>query len=218
MRHFVLQALDPALDCPVLEARFRADEPSRLQTIIGDPADDDPDLRNVYSLDPGQLDAITASFDVRFDAGDREVWLGPWQSIRETPYLVHTGFELPLMLEGRKPLAKFSDGYPSEWLQALMARFKPFVGQGLIDCRVIDDPWPKPRRITGDRVVEGHREVYFTLPGEEWRVEANRLLFDVCLKTGWNDTLERLEGRLLGYEEWQNDWWLGRGVLSHQRK
>jgi hypothetical protein len=29
----------------------------------------------------------------------------------------------------------------------------------------------------------------------------------VRAKGGWNDTLERLEGMLYGYEDWQNDWW-----------
>jgi hypothetical protein len=43
-------------------------------------------------------------------------------------------------------------------------------------------------------------------------------VYEVSLKTGWNDTLERMEGRLLGYEAWQIDWWIGRGVLAHQRK
>ena len=24
----------------------------------------------------------------------------------------------------------------------------------------------------------------------------------------WNDDLERLQGSLFGYEDWQNDWWI----------
>ena len=34
-----------------------------------------------------------------------------------------------------------------------------------------------------------------------------RVPFDQKAKVGWNDTLERLEGMLYGYEDWQNDWW-----------
>jgi hypothetical protein len=25
---------------------------------------------------------------------------------------------------------------------------------------------------------------------------------------GWNETFERLEGMLYGYEDWQIDWWI----------
>jgi hypothetical protein len=115
----------------------------------------------------------------------------------------------------RKPLSKFADAYPSDWLNKVVARFQPFVNDGRIVCRVVDEAWSTPRRLTNQRVVAGHREV--TLAGEEWRVEAHRLRYEIALKTRWNDTLERLEGRLLAYEEWQNDWWLGRGAFSWQR-
>jgi hypothetical protein len=142
------------------------------------------------------------------------------QSIRLAPYLIHTGFELPLMLDGRKPFAKFSDVYPDPngWLCELMGRFAPFVAAGEIICRVIDEPWPKPHRTRDGRSLLGVRQVFYTLPGEEWRVDAHQLVYEVGLKTGWNDTFERLEGRLLGYEEWQIAWWIGRGVLAYQRK
>jgi hypothetical protein len=50
-----------------------------------------------------------------------------------------------------------------------------------------------------------HR-VLFCLPGEEWRFKAYDLMCQLSEKIGWNDTLERMEGTLLGYEDWQNDW------------
>lgn len=217
-RQFVLQAIDPAIDCPVLEARFNVMDMSELRALLAGEDRDDPDLRASYPLDSDQILAIASSFAVAFDPGDRPVMLAAWHSGREVPYLVHTGFELPLMLEGRKPLSKFSDFYPSCVLDDVMSRFEPFVRAGHLACRIVNEPWPTPRRQRDGTVTLGIREVYFTLPGQEWRIDANRLLFEVAVERGWNDTLERLEGRLLGYEEWQNDWWLGRGVLSWQRK
>lgn len=217
-RQFVLQAVDPDMDYPVLEARFQIEDLSVIRTILAGECDGDPDLRCGYALDTDQLDAISSLCGVAFDSRDRPVGLAPWHSIREAPYLVHTGFELPLMLEGRKPLSKFADTYPSDWLDEVVARFEPFVKGGQIVRRVVTEAWPEPRRHANQRLVAGLREVFFTLPGHEWRVDANQLLYEIGLKTGWNDTLERLEGRLLGYEEWQNDWWLGRGALSWQRK
>jgi hypothetical protein len=217
LRRFVLQALDPVMDYPALEARFQIEELSGLHVILADDAEGDYELRRGYTLDANQLAAIKSLCGVEFDPGDRPVGLVPWRSIREAPYLIHTGFELPLMLDGRKPLSKFADAYPSEWLDDVAARFQPFVDDGRIVCRVVDEVWPTPGRLRDQRMVAGHREIFFTLPGQEWRVDAHRLLYEVGSKIRWNDTLERLEGRLWGYEEWQNDWWLGRGVLSWQR-
>ncbi len=35
-----------------------------------------------------------------------------------------------------------------------------------------------------------------------------KLIWAAAPKTGgWNETYERLEGMLFGYEDWQNDWW-----------
>ncbi len=47
------------------------------------------------------------------------------------------------------------------------------------------------------------------LKGEEWRIGASKLLYGGFGKIGaWNETLERLEGVLFGYDDWQNDWWM----------
>jgi hypothetical protein len=108
---FALQALDPVMDYPVLEARFEIEDLSGLRVILADDAEGDHDLRCGYTLDIDQLAAIRSLCDVAFDPGDRPVVLAPWHSIREAPYLVHTGFELPLMLDGRKPLSRFADAY-----------------------------------------------------------------------------------------------------------
>jgi hypothetical protein len=36
----------------------------------------------------------------------------------------------------------------------------------------------------------------------------------------WDDDLERLQGSLLGYEDWENDWWIeqrSKGRLANQK-
>jgi hypothetical protein len=58
------------------------------------------------------------------------------------------------------------------------------------------------------RVSEGIRVVYYTPKSEEWRILAWKLVSKASAKGGWNDTFERLEGMLFGYEDWQNDWWI----------
>ena len=129
----------------------------------------------------------------------------PHMAFDDIPYLIHTNFELPLMLEGRKPLAVFQDGYPSEWFDEFLAPFAPFVASGQIICRTVDTPVPDLKQRRPD--LEGLRDVYFSLPGEEWRIDA--YIDEITNGTGdWNDDLERLQGSLLGYEDWQNDWWI----------
>lgn len=207
-RQFVLQVIDPDTGCPVLESRFTVEDISVLAEILDKEADGDPDIRCSYSLDDQQLTAIAQKVGAAFDAGGRPAALVPWHSIRRVPYLVHTGFELALMLEGRKPLAVFADIYPGSWSEELLARFAPYVSNGRFVRRIVDRPFPEVQRAPDGALIEGTREVYVAAPGEEWRIEAFLMLREVAAKSGWNDTLERFEGSLLGYEDWQNDWWI----------
>ncbi|MDB5707905.1 MAG: hypothetical protein JWN66_5021 [Sphingomonas bacterium] len=132
------------------------------------------------------------------------------------PYMIHTHFELPLMLEGRKPLAAFGDFYPSEWFDDYLAPFEQFVAAGRIIRRIVDTPMPHLKERRPD--LDGLRNVFFTLPGEEWRADAYLLLMDTHRKSDvpWNDSQERFHGSLLGYEDWQNDWWIERRVKRRE--
>jgi hypothetical protein len=58
--------------------------------------------------------------------------------------------------------------------------------------------------VKGQRI--GIRRVLYALPGEEWRIDAYLLLWKTAEKSGWNERFARLEGTLLGYEDWQNDY------------
>lgn len=55
--------------------------------------------------------------------------------------------------------------------------------------------------------MAGNR-LFYTLPGEEWRVGAIVSLLDGA--GPWTNERERLYGALLGYEDWQNEVWLSR--------
>lgn len=204
-RHrFVLQAYHPEYACPAFETMFTVERLEELQALLGPDARRDPEIRLRYWLEPADLAALSQRFGVTFDSGDRDVALLRWLSTREPPYLVHTGYELPLMLDGRKKLARFHHEYPPHdhgWED----QFDRFVEQGLLHKEVDVEPFEKPHRTAGGHVFEGLRTAWYTPKGEEWRIQAFRLI----VKAGvpWNDTLERLEGMLYGYEDWQNDWW-----------
>lgn len=208
-RQFVLQAEDPVFGCPVLEAKFEVADLNVVRAALTNEADDDPDLNGIYELDCSQLEAIAQAFDIDFAACGRKITLTSWHHTWDAPYLIHSGFELFLMLEGRKPFAKFSSPHPSEWLDEIVVRFKPFVDQGRFVSRTIVKPIHGQSHIPNRGKIPEMRYEYFAVVGQEWRIDADLLLFEVGSKTGWSDALERFEGSLLGYEDWQNDWWLG---------
>lgn len=206
-RRFILQAIDPDLGHPAFEALFVVERPEELRALLGDAATDDPDLDFFYTLEPDEVAAITRHFDVGFDPQGRESCLYKWTQRREVPYLVHTGYELALMLEGRKQFARIAFEYPPE-RHPDEDRFDRYVAQGDLHKEVAIEPFDKPRRGGSGRVFEGTRTAYYARKGEEWRIAAWKLVSKASTRTGWNDTYERLEGMLFGYEDWQNDWWI----------
>jgi hypothetical protein len=215
-RQFVLQARDPDHGSPVFEARFPVTELDDLHVLIGVDADDDPELEHSYILDAADTAAVAARFGVAFDPEGREVHLWPWSKRwvgrrgRGIPYLVHTGFELSLLLEGRKQLADMSDAYPPH-SHFNEDKFDRYVTEGLLHKEVAYEPFNErlePYRIKNGRVFEGMRRVFYTRRGEEWRIPAYRLISDAANKSGWNEDFERLQGVLFGYEAWQVDWWI----------
>lgn len=206
-KQFFLQALDPDYGCPVLEARFEVAELDRLRTILGLTAEDDPEIKSCYILDSDDLEKIIEQFKISFDPGNREVQLHSWDSLRKVPYLVHTNFELFLLIDGKKQLARFFELYPP-YQHFHEELFDRFVIKGALHKEVFLDPFAAPLKLRDGRIYEGSREVCYTRKGEEWRIPAWRLIQATVKKSRWNDDFERLEGMLYGYEEWQIDWWI----------
>jgi hypothetical protein len=212
---FILQAYDPEYGHPAFETMFVVERLEELQALLGAAADEDPELEMHYTLDPGDLDAINHRFGLAFDPGRRAICLTKWTSIREAPYLVHTGFELVLMIDGRKPFTRIDDSYPphQHYDEDLFDRY---VALGILHKEVQLEPFEEPVRHRDGRISEGLRTVYYTLKGHEWRIPAWKFVSEASRKSGWNESFERLEGMLLGYDEWQNDWWAEHRRRHHQ--
>ena len=113
------------------------------------------------------------------------------------PYQLHTGCELELMLQAKKPLASFCDTFESSFNEAIIPEqaFAPHVESGRFIKRVF---------VVGE-LPNQLRRVLYALPQEAWRIDAYLLMWNVAERSGWNEALERMEGRLLGYEDWQCD-------------
>src|SRR5262249_39646812 len=165
-QRFILQAIHPDLGCPAFEAMFIVDRLEDLRELLGGAAGDDPELQAHYCLEPAELAAIASRFDVPFDPAGREACLCRWTWRRDNvPYLVHTGFELPLMLDGHKPFARMgTDSYPphKHWNEE---RFEHYVAQGLLYKEVDLEPFSQPHTTRDGRVIEGWRTVYYALKG-----------------------------------------------------
>jgi hypothetical protein len=214
---FLLEAFDLELRCPVLQAMLPIDDTEALRTILGGSADDDPGLEWIYHLDDEQLAAIAAKFNVSFDAAqldskDLDIILCRWRPSDQMPYLAHTRYELPLLLDGRKKLARFVEVYPPMTFDG-EDQFEHWVAEGVLHREEVIEPFDAPTRTSRGHTYVGRRTVYYTPKGEEWRIPAMKLIWHAAGKSGgWNEHFERLEGMLFGYEDWQNDWWIKESI------
>jgi hypothetical protein len=124
--------------------------------VLGQQADDDPKLQHQYVLDEQELEAVVTRFDVDFDLGqlsseDLDIFLFRPRPLGDTPYLVHTGYELPLLIEGRKKLARISHAYPPMTFEG-EDRFDHWVVQGLLHKEEVIEPFDHPtQRWAGHR-------------------------------------------------------------------
>lgn len=210
--YFILARFEPLYWCEVLQARFEVPDETVLRNLLGAQADDDPDLKMGYFLGSSEVEAIVTAFGVAFDpvasdGADADFVLYRFNHrIVAAPYLIHTRFELLLLLDGQKKLAKMGDAYPPMTFDG-EERFDHWVAAGRLHKQEFLEPFDPPIR-----KYEGHRTVYYTLKGEEWRIPAMQLIWHASRKSGgWNESFERLEGMLFGYEDWQNDWWIEAG-------
>jgi len=207
-KRFILRAYHPEYACPAFETMFAVERLEELQALLGPDAQDDPQLdQKRYHLDAADIEAIRQRFSVAFEVDQHEVVLFKAdEPDKDIPYLAHTGYELPLMLDGRKKLANMYFEYPPH-RHPHEGQFDRFLAEGLLHKEVDVEPFNKPIRSITGKVFDGLRTAYYTPKGEEWRIQAFRLIRGAQRRGGWNDTLERLEGMLYGYEDWQNDWW-----------
>lgn len=203
---FILSAIDPDLLYPCLEVRFETEDLDALRRLVEPDVPEDAELDDWYLLSPIQVAAVCDAFGIEFDHGSRETLLAKYVKARvPIPYLVHTGYELALMVEGRKPFG-FVD-FDSEWQPSveLKGRFDEYVAQGVMHSQEIIRDVPARPGHPARRIGQ----ILYTLKGEEWRIPALEFFRqNLNLHGDGCENMERLEGALLGYERWQNDWWI----------
>ena len=145
---FLLEAYDREQCCPVLQAKLMVDDPQALRVILGEMADGDPELEWVYYLDEEELAAVVVKFNVSFDAAqldceNLDIILFRLRPLDQMPYLVYTRYELPLLLDGRKKLARMGDVYPPMKFEG-EDRFDHWVAAGALHRGEVVEPFDAP--------------------------------------------------------------------------
>jgi hypothetical protein len=126
-------------------------------------------------------------------------------------YETHTNRELEFMLERGKPLAHFSDAYPSGPDEEIIPeqKFAPYVADGTFEKCEFVEPLTGPPPAEHPQ-LRGTRHVFYARPGHSWRIDAYVMMMAASALGGWSEGFERLEGSLLGYTEWQTNEHLAR--------
>lgn len=197
LKKFVIEFIKPDTGCVFDDIFLETADVMGLSKIVND---DDSGFHPAgrYPLDAATLGKISEKFAISFKNPLLEAYLRAWRITDGLPYKLHTNRELALMLSGEKPLAVFCQWLPAnpEFELIPERHFAPYVEAGTLRAfeYFVDDA--KARKI---------RFVLYAAAGEEWRVPAYMLLKMTATKSGWNEGFERMEGSLLGYEDWQND-------------
>lgn len=196
-RKFVIEFIDQVTGCISSEFVIETNDVAGLCAIV-DPEAEDIHPAAGYDLELDDIKKINARFGVECENGSAEARLRSWRVIDELPYKIHTNRELAMMLSGEKPLAAFSERLPSNSEYEVIPErfFAPHVESGV---------FMKREYVLTDDERQQTRVVLYATRNEEWRMNAYLLLKKTAMKSGWSEGFERMEGSLLGYEDWQND-------------
>lgn len=202
---FVLEAIDATTESIASDVSFEAEDTAELYRMIGATAAEF-DSGAVYELQERDVSRLKARFKIAFQPEAARVRLRRWHPLDDLPYKVHTGRELGLMLGGIKPLAYFTAQYPPapDVEEIPESLFDPYVENGRFVKReyvMLAGSCGPAMQSAGLRM----RIVMYALPHQEWRINAMILLMDTVAKAGWSEGFERMQGSLLGYEDWEND-------------
>lgn len=204
---FIFQALNPDQGASVLEAVFRTGALQELRALLGPRAEFDAELHDLYYPSVAETAIIAERFGAAFDPGGHKVRLHNIECRGRLPYLFHSGYELPLLLDGTKSFGFEEHIYPP-YRHEQEDLFDRHVATGSLYKEECLEPFDPPLRKKDGRIIEGFRRVYYTRTGQEWRVRASKLLWSTADKHRWDERCERIQSMLFGYEDWQTEWWL----------
>lgn len=193
MAGFVVEICDPATG--EITDQLKLDESSRPS--LAPYFDVDAIARGVsFQIDSELMAQIATVLDQAGEEGHPgRIRMRRW--FDDLPYQLHTGRELAMMLAGKKPLAVFGDDMPD------------VEESGIVPTRIFEPYLASGAMVRRDRVFQLDgvkcRDVIYAMAGEAWRIDAYLLLVEIAGRNGWSESLERMQGRLLGYSDEEND-------------
>lgn len=196
-RKFALSFIDPSTECVCDTAMFETSDIVGLCDIV-DPGASEIPASFLIELENDDIEKLKERFGIVVERRYDHAHLRPWHFLDELPYVVHTNRELLLMLQNKKPFAVFQEAFPTDPSDSFIPEelFAPHIETGV---------FVKREEVVQGRTGRNTRVVMYAQVGEEWRANAFLLLRATADKSGWSEGFERMEGSLLGYEDWQND-------------
>lgn len=194
----ILEEIDEDTKCISKSSGFKVQDIDELKGLLEIDFADDRDVEYQYDLTEAEVVAVACHYNLDGFSGVRAGRLRSRAQYDDLPYEIHTGRELSMMLSGVKPMAYFVHIDGNEIRDPVEEAFEPHVKSQIIVRHEYN-------LMLGEKVRRKATYIIFTLPGEEWRANALMLLKASSLKAGWSEGMERMEGALLGYEDWQND-------------
>jgi hypothetical protein len=129
----------------------------------------------------------------------------------------HTGKELQLMLDNKKPLSMFYDNADHEGDDSVIPekQFDAYVaGKLFLKGTKIYELAFDPRTGHSHKV----KYVLYALKGEEWRIPAMFLVLDTSIRISrLDETIDRLTGALLGYSIAEIDEYIATGNYAAKK-
>jgi hypothetical protein len=193
MPWFQLRRIDTATKSFTHEVHFATDEVASIAETVGN---SDMKAGDFYELSAAEYVALVERFelDLPREADLGEIFWHYTDDFDRRP--THSGRELLLMLEGKKPFAAFVDEANSRDQQIIPEDlFEPHVQAGRFAKRVSIYDYNLPNKLPIKM-----RRVMYAVVGQEWRFDAFLMLWAVGAEKGWNEGLEKVEGFLYGYE------------------
>ena len=200
--HLVLELWDDSLSAIVETVLLEVTDAPAFEQALGIDLVAMRTDRAVVPLDADEAALLSRLCGGGLDMSRGQASLLAWSPLDALPYLTHTNRELAMMLAGTKPLAMFYDSEPSDNAWTIPeAVFAPHVASGRFVQREL--VWLDADASAGAR---GTRYVFYAVAIEAWRIDAFIAMKTAATLSGYgSEALERLEGALLGYAEWQNE-------------
>ena len=198
----VLEEIDPETDCIENSFEIEIENISEIEKLMHISFEEDFDVYYEYNIDDLAVIALKKHFNIQKTSRNLPGRIRKRNKFDSLPYLIHDGRELSLMIAGQKPLSYFAffeeDRRQKTHIEQI---FSTYVKNNTVHHHeyvtyVKSHDFSVPRGVI---------YTIYTLPDEDWRARALIMLKESALKSGWSEGMERMEGLLLGYRDWEND-------------